>query len=334
MRKHWRFHRAPLQFRDGARPTAAPRVARKVTASLAIALALGGCYSGELPEDTVQPPPALESFEVVSDGHPLTVWARVPADPEHVVLLLHGRTWSILPDFDLGTGGEPSLMEFLAREGVAVYGLDARGYGATPRDETGWLEPDRMASDVRSVLTSLKERHPDAAPPVIMGWSYGSAIGHLAAQRWPELVSGVSLYGYFKDPAAEYPESASPDDPPRSATTREGALSDFITPGSIDSTDIERFVAAALEADPVRVDIRNGQQLNAIIPDSLTVPTQVLQGELDPIAPTPVQERLFRRLGSAHKEWVVLPGCDHAAHLERCKARFESALLRFVREVG
>jgi pimeloyl-ACP methyl ester carboxylesterase len=69
-------------------------------------------------------------------------------------------------------------------------------------------------------------------------------------------------------------------------------------------------------------------------PDSLTVPTLVLQGELDPIAPTLVQERLFGRLGTAHKEWVVLPGCDHAAHLEVCKPRFESAVVRFVREVG
>ncbi len=278
--------------------------------------------------------PELASFEVVSDGHPLTVWARVPAQPTQVVLLLHGRTWSILPDFDLATGGQPSLMEFLASEGVAVYGLDARGYGATPRDGTGWLEPDRMAEDARSVLEWLRDTHPDLGSPVVLGWSYGSAVGHLTAQRWPELVSGVSLYGYFKDPAQAYPVSSASGEPARAPTTREAALSDFITPGSIDSTDIERFVEAALRADPVRVDIRNAHHLNALSPDSLTVPTQILQGELDPIAPTPVQERLFQGLGTPHKEWIVLPGCDHAAHLEVCKERFESAFLRFVREVG
>lgn len=75
----------------------------------------------------------------------------VPEVPTQVVLLLHGRTWSTLPDFDLPTGGGPSLMERLASEGIAVYGLDARGYGGTPRDSTGWLEPDRMALDVRAV---------------------------------------------------------------------------------------------------------------------------------------------------------------------------------------
>lgn len=316
------------------RPPRARVPARLATVSVALGVTLAGCGVTEGDSSTATASPALESFEVSSDGHPLTVWARIPPEPGQVVLLLHGRTWSILPDFDLPTGGEPSLMEFLAGEGVAVYGLDARGYGATPRDASGWLEPDRMALDVKAVLEWLRGRHEGLAPPVILGWSYGSAVGHLTAQRWPELLSGVSLYGYFKDPAVEYPASEITEDPPRAATTREGALSDFITPGSIDSVDIERFVEAALEADPVRVDIRNGHHLNALHPDSLTVPTQILQGELDPIAPTPVQERLFGGLGTAHKEWIVLPGCDHAAHIEVCKARFESAFLRFVREVG
>lgn len=278
--------------------------------------------------------PALERFEVESDGHGLTVWGRVPEGPTQVVLLLHGRTWSTLPDFDLSTGGRPSLMERLAAEGIAVYGLDARGYGGTPRDSTGWLEPDRMALDVGAVARWLAERHPSTGRPVVLGWSYGSAVGHLAAQRWPELFSGVALYGYFKFPDRDLPVSESPEEAPRAANTAEAAASDFITPGSIDSTDVRSFVDAALAADPVRVDIRRAHQLNALSPDSLTVPTLILQGALDPIGPTAVQEALFSELGTDHKEWVVLPGCDHAAHLERCKDRFESAVLRFVREVG
>jgi alpha-beta hydrolase superfamily lysophospholipase len=299
-----------------------------------VPLLLATCVPAEPPASAEPEAPALEQLEVSADGHPLAVWARIPDAPEHVVLLLHGRTWGIVPDFDLRTANQPSLMEHLALEGVAAYGLDARGYGRTLRDETGWLEPDRMARDVRAVLTWIAERHPDTGPPVVLGWSYGSAVAHLAAQRWPELVSGVALYGYFKYPGVDTPASDSPAEPPRAATTREAAASDFITPGSIAPQDIERFIAAALAADPVRVDIRNAHQLNALSPDSLAVPTLILQGELDPIAPTRVQELLFSGLGTAYKEWVVLPGCDHAAHLEVCKPRFESAVLRFVREVG
>ena len=39
-------------------------------------------------------------------------------------------------------------------------------------------------------------------------------------------------------------------------------------------------------------------------------------------------------LGTAHKSWVVLPGCDHAAHMERCMPRFVRTLSGFVREVA
>jgi len=305
-------------------------VARIVSSALLVALA--GC--GPAPSGTPPADPDLERLEVSSDGHPMAVWARRPEAPSQVVLLLHGRTWSSLPDFDLGTGGDPSLMRALARENIAAYALDARGYGETPRDASGWLEPDRMAQDVRNVLQWIGARHPELGPPVVLGWSAGSAVAHLAAQRWPELTSGVALYGYFADPDRRIPVTESPQEPPRRPTTEEAARSDFITPGTISEDDVAAFVQAALTADPVRVDMRAMHQLNALIPDSLTVPVLILQGELDPIAPTEAQEALFLNLGTAHKSWVVLPGCDHAAHLEVCQKRFRSTFVRFVQEVG
>ncbi|HSM04319.1 MAG TPA: alpha/beta fold hydrolase [Longimicrobiales bacterium] len=279
--------------------------------------------------------PSLERFTVDSDGHPMAVWARVPEAPDAVVLLLHGRTWSSLPDFDLQVEGEElSLMSALAAEGIAAYALDARGYGETPRNDDGWLNPDRMAEDVRNVVRWLADRHPDHAAPTVMGWSFGSTTAHLFAQRWPEATSGIALYGYWKDPAMEIPAGDNPPEPARSPTTAEAAASDFIVEGSISRRAVDAFVAAALEADPVRVDIRRNWEFNALSPDSLTVPTLILQGEFDPIAPTETQEGLFTGLGTGHRSWVVLPGCDHAAHLERCMPRFVRTLTGFVKEVG
>lgn len=280
-------------------------------------------------------PTAPQRFEVSSDGHPLAVWARLPDGPKAAVLLLHGRTWSSLPDFDLQAPGESrSLMQALADRGIATYALDARGYGATPRDETGWLNPDRMAADAARVLRWIAERHPALPAPAVMGWSFGSTVAHLAAQRHPELVSGAALYGYWKDPEMRLPEATDPPDPPRIASDDAAARSDFITPGSISASAVEAFVAAALAADPIRVDVRRLHEFNALAPDSLVVPTLILQGELDPIAPAPIQAALFGRLATAHKSWVVLPGCDHAAHLERCMPRFVRTLSGFVTEVA
>src|SRR5579862_1626914 len=70
---------------------------------------------------------ALQQFTVQSDGHPLAVWARVPSAPRGAILLLHGRTWSSRPDFDLQVPGlQRSVLESLEARGFAAYALDAR----------------------------------------------------------------------------------------------------------------------------------------------------------------------------------------------------------------
>jgi len=71
-------------------------------------------------------------------------------------------------------------------------------------------------------------------------------------------MSALILYGYPRDPAklvfpAEMPE------PARAANTREAAASDFISPQVTPKKVVDAYVAAALAADPVRVDWRNQQ---------------------------------------------------------------------------
>jgi alpha-beta hydrolase superfamily lysophospholipase len=149
-------------------------------AALAALLAIGAPDPGAGQDAAARPAPAFRSAaparHVVDadDGHPLTVWEKrgAGAGAGGVVLLLHGRTWSSLPDFDLQVPGEDlSLMDALAEAGYAVYALDARGYGDTPRDDTGWLTPDRMARDVAGVLGWIAGREDAAARPALFGWS-------------------------------------------------------------------------------------------------------------------------------------------------------------------
>ena len=140
---------------------------------------------------------SLQRHAVVVDGHPFAVWSKTPARPEAVMLLIHGRTWSTRPDFDLQVPGEDlSLMDGLAGMGVAAYGLDLRGYGETPRDASGWLTPDRAALDVAEVLGWLARRHPELPRPYLFGWSYGSTVSQLVGQRRPLSMSGLILFGY------------------------------------------------------------------------------------------------------------------------------------------
>src|SRR4051812_40321028 len=124
------------------------------------------------------------------DAHPIAVWEKRPAHPRRSVLLVHGRTWSALPDFDLQVPGEHlSVMDALAARGYDVYAIDLRGYGATPRDRSGWLTPSRAAADVDAVLTWVQHRSPMKDRPALIGWSRGSMVAQLVAQKHPAAIS-------------------------------------------------------------------------------------------------------------------------------------------------
>ncbi len=267
---------------------------------------------------------------LADDGHAIAVWARAPAEPRGAIVLLHGRTWSARPDFDLQVPGEgPSTMEAFAEAGIAAYAPDLRGYGETPRDATGWNTPDRASADLIAVLEWVRARHGDQAPAVL-GWSLGSLVSQLAAQRRPELISALVLYGYPRDPDRRYKAERDEGPPPALATTAQAAASDFITPGTISAVAIEAFVEQSLAADPVRSDWRGSDEWNALDPGKVTLPTLVLHGAKDPYAPVPNLAKLFARLGTEDKAWVTLAGGDHAAHLETPAPRFVDAVLSFL----
>ena len=259
------------------------------------------------------------------DGFKLTMWRKAPARPRRAVLLIHGRTWSGRPDFDLQVPGEArSFMDSLVAQGYAAYALDLRGYGATPRDATGFLTPERAAEDVAAALRVIGDR------PALFGWSRGSMVAQLASQRHPELMAALVLFGYPADPDGKLPEQPDAEAPTRKPTTAEAAAEDFLAPGVISKRAIEAYVQAALAADPVRSDWRRESEWNALAPEAVHVPVLLLQAELDPLAKTAAHARLFARLGTADRQWVVIPRGDHAALLEDTAPRLVTAIRAFL----
>jgi pimeloyl-ACP methyl ester carboxylesterase len=259
------------------------------------------------------------------DGFQLTLWRKAPPEPRSAVLLIHGRTWSALPDFDLQVPGEArSFMDALVAQGYAAYALDLRGYGATPRDATGFLTPERAAADVAAALRTIGGR------PALFGWSRGSMVAQLTSQRFPEAVGALILFGYPWDPERKVPEQPDPEAPARKPTTREAAAEDFIAPGVISQRAIAAYVEAAVTADPVRADWRREHEWNALSPEAVRVPVLVLQAELDPLTKTDAHARLFARLGSSDRQWVVIPRGDHAALIEDTAPRLIMAIRAFL----
>jgi pimeloyl-ACP methyl ester carboxylesterase len=283
------------------------------------------------------PPPAVhapappERFTVQSDGHPMAIWSRRPAAPRAAVLLIHGRTLSSLPDFDLQVPGlERSVMASLASRGIAAYAVDLRGYGGTPRDPSGWLTPRRSASDVIAVLGWVASRHPALAPPALAGWSRGAMVAQMVAQVAPARVSALVLFGFAYDPDATFVDVAAPAQPLREKNTEAAALSDFISPQVTPTAVTQAFVEAALRADPVLADLRGDAEFNALDPARVTVPTLVLFGARDPGVLHADAGKFFGRLATPDKQMVVLPGADHAAQIEDTHDAWVAAVVGFL----
>ena len=65
-------------------------------------------------------------------------------------------------------------------------------------------------------------------------------------------------------------------------------------------------------------------EFNALDGSKVTVPTLIIAGEFDPLAPADMQVRLLLSLATGHKQYVSVPGGDHAVLLERSRDYFSS----------
>ncbi len=208
-------------------------------------------------------PEALEA--VGADGHPIRVWRKGPASGKPI-LLLHGRTWSARPVWDLQVGSPArdgaselgaSTMDLLAAHGYQSWAPDFRGLGGTTRDAGGWTTPATCLADVKAVL-GMMEAEGIRTPPLI-GWSQGAMVAQMVAQQYPESISHVVLYASIFDPELQYPlpgEKDSPgrlsETPPHVDNTMEGAMEDWTVPGLIDDEAAQAFGDGALRGTRAR----------------------------------------------------------------------------------
>jgi pimeloyl-ACP methyl ester carboxylesterase len=283
------------------------------------------------PQPAQRPSPIRH--DVVVDGHHLAVWQRKGAAAGAAkILLIHGRTWSSLPNFDLRVPGEDrSFMDALGGAGLDVFAVDLRGYGATPRDGSGFLTPDRAVADVAGVVAWMQQQDSRKAATYLLGLSRGAMIAAMAAQKHPEKLAGVVLLGFGFDPDAKAAPSDPGGRPARQRNSADAAGSDFITRDAYTGATLTAFVRAALQHDPVLADWRDEQQFNAFVPAKVQVPILLVHGDRDPQAPMAIGTKLFNRFGTPDKWWVILPGADHAAHLEKSAPQLVRAVISFIR---
>ena len=272
----------------------------------------------------------LIKHTVLSDGHPMAVWQKKPINAKGVILFVHGRTWSGVPDFDLQVEDEDlSLMDGMVEQGYSTYAIDLRGYGETPRDNTEWNSPNKAAKDILNILNWISKNNNNKKIH-LFGWSMGSTLSLLATQQNANDIASLTVFGYWQDLDVTIPNDANDIQLKKSINTAKNAASDFIVPGSISQKAIDTYVKISLESDPIRADWRNVSQYNSIDPSKIDTPVLILQGEFDPIGPTDRQAKLFTRLKTADKAWVVISGGDHAAFMEKPRKHFIHSLTQFI----
>ncbi|CAB9507368.1 expressed unknown protein [Seminavis robusta] len=312
------------------------------------------------------------SVPALQDHHPLAVYGLDSTNPtsnnttkRYPILLLHGRTWSSVPVYHLLGGNNNvsqflnkseenddhdetvhesrSFMEALLEKGLQPYALDFRGFGGTPADDTGYVEPHRCVQDVQTVLQWMAKRHntntntnTNVEMPALLGWSQGALVAQLVAQFHPTSVSKLILYGSIYDPLVRYPREplyqVNLPNTSQITNTFNDAIEDFTVQGSIPPAPAALFAQAALVSDPVKAVWKHSYQFNNCDPARVHTPCLVVAGDQDPYAPLHVQQDLFCNLGrGSDRTWSILAGADHAAHLlNDVRQRFVNVAVSFV----
>jgi pimeloyl-ACP methyl ester carboxylesterase len=159
----------------------------------------------------------------------------------------------------------------------------------------------------------------------VVGHSLGSIVAqHLAAER-PALVRGLLLLGALTEP----PEAARAALRARAASVRETGMdetADAVLAGAISAhTRENNFAAVAFVRESLMRQPPDGYALTcealaearAADPRRIRVPTLLLTGEDDAVAPPSVARGLAERIDGARAE--TLPRCGHWASIERAE---------------
>ncbi len=109
----------------------------------------------------------------------------LPNDKPRVAMLcIHG--------FSLHKGCFAAFGKEMAKDGIATYALDLRGFGELKNktSQNSTLDFDGCLVDIKAVLEQIHKNHPDLQV-VILGESMGGALALHATALYPELIDGL-----------------------------------------------------------------------------------------------------------------------------------------------
>lgn len=114
---------------------------------------------------------------------PCISWTDPAVQPRIALLCIHG--------LGLYSGAYKAFGTCLAKQGIATYAIDVRGFGSWMKAK-GHTKVDfkDCVDDAKSALEAIRQAHP-GAPVFLMGESMGGAIALRVASMYPDLVEGL-----------------------------------------------------------------------------------------------------------------------------------------------
>jgi acylglycerol lipase len=234
-------------------------------------------------------------------------WAPEDRAPHGSVVIVHGAGEH--------SGRYEHVADRLVAEGFAVYALDHRGHGRSDGPRALIDRLDRAVSDIDGLVTMARGAHPDL-PVFMLAHSMGGTFGIQYALAHQQHLAGLILSG----PLAAL--DAAP--PPLRFVARVLSL---IAPGmgliAVDSGLVSRDpqVVQAYRADPLvhhgKLPARTLAELAGAIdafPErvgQITVPTLILYGTRDALAPPRGSVMLGERIGAADITITPYEGLYH-----------------------
>jgi acylglycerol lipase len=136
--------------------------------ALALVLLLAACAPVfQSPGPAVMAPRFDDDAFVAEDGARLPLRRWMPeASPRAVVLALHG--------FNDYSNAFDDTAKYLARQGIATYAYDQRGFGANPK-AGHWVGHAVLVRDFEAAVAALRAKHPKT-PVLVLGESMGAAV--------------------------------------------------------------------------------------------------------------------------------------------------------------
>lgn len=117
-------------------------------------------------------------------GNPPAMYWKPASTPRAAMLCLH--------EIGLHSGVFDDLGMRMAKQGVAVYAIDLRGFGGWTevKDAEGRMNLDKTLADVKSSMEVIHKLHPDI-PVFLLGEAMGGALALQAGATFPDLIQGV-----------------------------------------------------------------------------------------------------------------------------------------------